>query len=117
MNYYNEVCNSQKKIKTINSEKEAGHWEIALKHAALDGEFAAGASVTISFQFTCNLFAGMYFLNTGLMGEVQGTDTYLHRLVDAVAFRVANDASRKQSGYVDFHIEAALVAGDAVASA
>ncbi len=80
----------------------------------LDGTFAAGSSVTINFQFTCNLFAGMYFLNTGLMGEVQGTDTYLHRLVDAVAFRVANDASRKQSGYVDFNIEAALVEGEAV---
>jgi len=82
----------------------------------LDGEFAAGSSVTIRFQFTCNLFAGMYFLNTGLMGEVQGTDTYLHRLVDAVAFRVASDASRKQSGYVDFNIAAALVEGEEVAA-
>ena len=44
----------------------------------------------------------MYFLNAGLMGEVDGTDTYLHRLVDAVAFRVQPDASRKPSGYVDF---------------
>ena len=79
----------------------------------LDGEFAAGARVTIRFDFTCNLFPGMYFLNTGLMGEVQGTDTYLHRLVDAVAFRVANDASRKQSGYVDFVVDATLVAGGA----
>ena len=82
----------------------------------LEREFAAETSVTIRFEFTCNLFAGMYFLNTGLMGEVQGTDTYLHRLVDAVAFRVANDASRKQSGYVDFNIAAALVDGEAVAS-
>lgn len=79
----------------------------------LDGQFAAGARVTVRFDFTCNLFPGMYFLNTGLMGEVQGTDTYLHRLVDAVAFRVATDASRKQSGYVDFVVDATFVAGDA----
>ena len=45
--------------------------------------------MTVRFDFRCQLFAGMYFLNTGLMGEVDGTDTYLHRLVDAVAFRVA----------------------------
>ncbi len=83
----------------------------------LEGEFAADSSITVSFQFTCNLFAGMYFLNAGLMGEVQGTDTYLHRLVDAVAFRVANDSSRKQSGYVDFNIDAALVDGGALAPA
>ncbi|MEP7328318.1 MAG: ABC transporter ATP-binding protein [Betaproteobacteria bacterium] len=78
----------------------------------LDGEFAAGSRVTVNFEFTCNLFPGMYFLNTGLMGEVQGTDTYLHRLVDAAVFRVATDASRKRSGYVDFVVHAALVTGD-----
>ena len=61
---------------------------------------------TVRFAFRCQLFAGMYFLNTGLMGEVDGTDTYLHRLVDAVAFRVQPDASRKQSGYVDFAVTA-----------
>ncbi len=78
----------------------------------LDGEFEAGTRVTVRFDFTCNLFPGMYFLNTGLMGEVGGTDTYLHRLVDAVAFRVATDASRKQSGYVDFVVDATLVTGE-----
>lgn len=62
------------------------------------------------FEFRCQLFAGIYFLNTGLMGEVDGSDTYLHRIVDALAFRVQTDASRKQSGYVDFGVRAALAA-------
>ncbi len=79
----------------------------------LEGEFAPGARVTVRFDFTCNLFPGMYFVNTGLMGEVGGTDTYLHRLVDAVAFRVATDAERKQSGYVDFVVDATLVTEEA----
>jgi lipopolysaccharide transport system ATP-binding protein len=74
----------------------------------LEGEFPAGARVRLRFEFRCYLFPGTYFLNAGLFGEVGGTSTYLHRLVDAVALRVQPDASGKQSGYVDFAIRAAL---------
>ncbi len=75
---------------------------------ALDGAFPAGSRVALRFEFRANLFPGIYFVNAGLMGEVDGADTYLHRLVDAVAFRVQTDATLKQSGYVDFAIRAAL---------
>jgi lipopolysaccharide transport system ATP-binding protein len=73
-----------------------------------DREFAAGERVALRFRFRCHLFAGMYFLNTGMFGEVDGVETYLHRLVDAVAFRVQQDASGQQAGYVDFDIHPAL---------
>ena len=51
----------------------------------------------------------MYFLNAGVVGEVAGADVWLHRLVDAVAFRVQPDVSRRQSGYVDFDIRAGVI--------
>ncbi|MEO8507264.1 MAG: ABC transporter ATP-binding protein [Betaproteobacteria bacterium] len=73
-----------------------------------DREFAAGERVALHFRFRCHLFAGMYFLNTGMYGEVDGVETYLHRLVDAVAFRVQQDASGQQAGYVDFDIRPTL---------
>ena len=66
------------------------------------------AVVAVRFAFHCQLFAGTYFLNTGVSGEVDGVDTYLHRLVDAVAFRVQADPVHKPSGYVDFAIEATV---------
>ncbi|MCC6196240.1 MAG: ABC transporter ATP-binding protein [Burkholderiales bacterium] len=74
----------------------------------LDREFAAGECVDVRFAFRCQLFAGMYFLNTGVLGEIDGTDTYLHRRVDAVAFRVQPDPSIRAAGYVDFDIQASL---------
>ena len=74
----------------------------------VDAEIPAGARLGVRFDFRCQLFAGVYFVNAGVMGEVDGTDTYLHRLVDAVAFRVQLDASRKQSGYVDFEVQVAV---------
>ncbi|MBK9117531.1 MAG: ABC transporter ATP-binding protein [Betaproteobacteria bacterium] len=75
--------------------------------APADG-FAAGARVRLAFAFRCRLFAGTYFVNAGLMGDVDGTDTYLHRLVDAVAFRVQPDAALRPSGHVDLEVAASL---------
>ena len=64
-----------------------------------------GARIAVTFAFRCQLFAGMYFLNTGVMGEVDGVETYLHRLVDATAFRVQAEHAGSAAGYVDFAVE------------
>jgi lipopolysaccharide transport system ATP-binding protein len=80
-----------------------------------DREFPAGTRVTVRFEFQCRLFPGMYFLNVGVAGETDGADTYLHRLVDAVAMRVQPDPLRTPSGYVDFDVRATALpapAGD-----
>jgi lipopolysaccharide transport system ATP-binding protein len=74
-----------------------------------DMEMPIGGRLRVRFDFRCQLFAGMYFLNAGVVGEVAGADVWLHRLVDAVAFRVQPDASRRQSGYVDFDIRAEAI--------
>ncbi len=68
------------------------------------GPFAAGACARLAFTFHCRLFAGTYFVNTGLMGEVDGRHTYLHRLVDALVFRVLPEPDLRASGYADFGV-------------
>lgn len=89
---------------TTGVELGGGTWP----PAGIEGVYAQGARVCVRFAFRCHLFAGMYFLNTGVSGEVEGVDTFLHRLVDAVAFRVQPDAANRQSGYVDFDVEATV---------
>lgn len=74
----------------------------------LAGPFAPGDRVRLAFEFRCRLFAGTYFLNAGLMGDVDATHTYLHRLVDALAFRVRPDAFVRASGYADLDVEPQL---------
>jgi len=76
----------------------------------LAGPFTAGDRVRLAFTFRCRLFAGTYFLNTGLMGDVDATHTYLHRLVDALAFRVRPDLALRASGYADLDVEPRLTA-------
>ncbi|MCC6867733.1 MAG: ABC transporter ATP-binding protein [Burkholderiales bacterium] len=72
------------------------------------GPFAPGARVRLAFTFHCRLFAGTYFVNAGLMGEVGDRYTYLHRLVDALAFRVLAEPELRASGYADFGVSARL---------
>jgi lipopolysaccharide transport system ATP-binding protein len=69
----------------------------------------AGDSYSVSFDFECALAPGVYFLNAGVSGEVAGVMSYLHRLVDAVSFRVLPESASIMTGMVDFKIRPNLV--------
>ena len=56
----------------------------------------------VSFEFTANLLPGVYYLNCGVSGTLDDYDGFLHRVIDAVAFRVRNVYSKLVTGYVDF---------------
>lgn len=62
----------------------------------------AGESYRVEFRFRCSLNPGVYFLNAGVVGEVDGNETYLHRLIDIAMFRVQTDADILATGIVDF---------------
>ena len=44
----------------------------------------------------------MYFLNAGVLGDVAGSETYLHRWIDVAMFRVQPDTVNLATGIVDF---------------
>jgi lipopolysaccharide transport system ATP-binding protein len=62
----------------------------------------AGTKVAVRIRLRAALAPGVYFLNAGLVGSVDGQETYLHRILDAVMFRVVGDSPPLVSGYVDF---------------
>ena len=62
----------------------------------------AGTFRKQSFIFKCALTPGAYFLNAGVQGTVNGTGTYLHRLIDAVMFKVQSEKKILATGTVDF---------------
>lgn len=53
-------------------------------------------------QMRCALAPGVYFVNCGVVGQIEGTETFLHRITDAVMFRVLPDANLMVSSFVDF---------------
>lgn len=62
----------------------------------------AGSVFLVEFVFSCQLNAGVYFLNAGVVGDLNGSETYLHRLIDVAMFRVMSEAENLATGLVDF---------------
>jgi lipopolysaccharide transport system ATP-binding protein len=62
----------------------------------------AGSKYKIEFRFDCDLNPGVYFLNAGLLGDVEGIETYLHRQIDVAMFRVGPEANDLATGIIDF---------------
>lgn len=62
----------------------------------------AGSVLRVSYRFTCHLNEGVYFLNAGVSGDCGEGFHHLHRLVDALCFRVKPEAKSFVLGTVDF---------------
>lgn len=62
-------------------------------------EVCAGQIVKVCFEFSCILGRDTYFINCGV--RANGGEM-LHRIVDAVAFRVEHDTRSFSDGVVDF---------------
>ncbi|MGZ3624660.1 MAG: ABC transporter ATP-binding protein [Ktedonobacteraceae bacterium] len=62
----------------------------------------AGSAYQVEFRFRCALNTGIYFLNAGVVGDVNNSETYLHRLIDIAMFRVLPDSENLATGIVDF---------------
>jgi len=63
---------------------------------------AAGAKYKVEFRFNCSLNSGVYFLNAGLQGDIDGVESFLHRLVDIAMFRVGHEMDNLATGIIDF---------------
>ena len=61
-----------------------------------------GATVRVEFQFNCILNPGVYFLNAGVTGSVDGSESVLHRLLDAEVFQVTSPSKGTATAIVDF---------------
>ena len=58
----------------------------------------------VEFIFSCLLTPGVYFLNAGVQGVIDGKDGYLDRIIDAVMFKVLFEKDILCTATVDFKI-------------
>ena len=87
-------------IKAMNG-RELGGIGSALRGAGIQN-IKAGEILTVSFYFECNLLPMVYFVNAGCNGQVNGEDIFLHRIIDALAFRVLpTHPMEARSGYIN----------------
>lgn len=65
----------------------------------------AGQHYRVRFVFQALLMPGVYFLNAGVEGRLDDKRAYVHRIMDAVAFRVVAEKELLPTGTMDFLIE------------
>ena len=68
---------------------------------------SAGEQVRVGFPFRADLAPGTYFLNAGIKGIREGEMLYLHRILDAMAFRVEPVKSDRITGRIDLSLPGA----------
>jgi lipopolysaccharide transport system ATP-binding protein len=64
-----------------------------------------GDTAEISFRFRCTLLSGTYFITAGCSGVVDQERRFLHRIIDALMFRVAANPGSFNLGYVDLQVQ------------
>lgn len=64
----------------------------------------AGQVGNVCFEFSCNLNPDVYFINCGVSDHSHS----LHRIIDALAFRVSETDSSFSFGIVDFNFKSAV---------
>ena len=62
----------------------------------------ADATLQVDYHFRCSLTPGTYFLNAGVKGSLNDDYTFLHRIADALCFRVLESEYGGATGVVDF---------------
>lgn len=62
----------------------------------------ANSRIDVAFPFVANLLPGSYFFNAGVRADLNGVPDYLHRVMDALMFRVQDETNHSLSGIVDF---------------
>jgi len=65
----------------------------------------AGQSYRVGFDFQTLLMPGVYFINAGVEGLIEGKRAYAHRVLDAIVFRVMTEKELMPTGLVDFLVE------------
>ena len=69
---------------------------------------AAGSSFQLRFPFRCVFLPGTYFLNAGVVANINGVEVYLHRILDALMFRVQPEPNLLPNCLVDISTADAL---------
>ncbi|KGM52942.1 ABC transporter ATP-binding protein [Lysobacter concretionis Ko07 = DSM 16239] len=87
-------------IKTVTGTHLGGSLSQANVHEGLI--VSSGTSAVAEFSFICHLNPGVFFMNAGVFGCLDQGEILIHRLSDAVAFRVLPISRNQAQEAVDF---------------
>lgn len=87
-------------IKSVSGMPLGGALSNASIHEGMS--LSSGKQLSVEFRFKCLLNPGVYFMNAGVFGCVEEDELLLHRLADALVFRVLPVPSNTAQELFDF---------------
>jgi len=89
-------------IKTVNGVELSGATTTFKKDLPLR-HVRKNETARLSFEFMCNLMPGTYFVNAGIVHEIDHERHFMHRILDGLIFQVACETELEAVGLVDLH--------------
>jgi lipopolysaccharide transport system ATP-binding protein len=102
---FNNTCTNVRfgmLIKTTNGVELGG--AVTAQHGDGIPLVDSGSVLKVEFSFTPKLNEGTYFMNGGVMGFSEDGETFLHRKIDAAAFRIIPKDNTLMTAIIDFDI-------------
>lgn len=78
------------------------------------GQVRRGDVAVASFRFKCSLLPGTYFVTAGASAVLEGERRFLHRVLDAMPFRVIAEDAGIAVGYFDLDVRPDIVLHEAM---
>ncbi len=94
-------------IKTIQGQ-DLGGSSVPLEEIHKSPAIKNGDEIHITFQLDMHLREGTFFVNCGCSGVVDGQRTFLHRIHDAIMFKVLPREGIRANGLVDLNPKASI---------
>lgn len=88
-------------IKTVKGQELGGAVSARRMEERVE-VISAASEVDVEFSFRCSLNPSTYFMNAGVLGFDGGEERYLHRVLDALVFKVLPDDIGTPTGFIDF---------------
>lgn len=91
-------------VRNLNGIELAG----VVSHREGEGvTLEGGKTYWVTLPFCCRFNPGTYFLNAGVVARVGDEERYLHRLLDALMFKVVADERNRGTGLFDITVATA----------
>jgi len=95
-------------IKTVNGIELSGARTLD-NEALLIKQVNKNDTAHVSFEFSCNLLPGTYFINAGVVHEVDHEVLFMHRILDGAIFQVAYEKGLEAVGLVNLQTGTPIV--------
>ena len=95
-------------IKTVNGVDISGMTTTLKKQPPIK-HVSKNQTAKLSYQFICNFMPGTYFINAGVVQEIDHERQFMHRILDGLIFQVNSETELEPVGLVNLQTKPPII--------